>query len=55
MGPSDRRQVQDDASLGEVAFRYEFLDPVQDNRTLRLDQPPLVVGIQGTGGATRLR
>ena len=49
---NDRRQVQEDGSVGQVAATHEVFDPIEDHRALGVDDAPLVVGEQRAGRET---
>ena len=40
----DRRQVQEDRTIAQIATLHEVVDADQDHRTLGVDETPLVVG-----------
>ena len=48
----DRRQVQEDGSVGQVAASHELFDPIKDHGALGVDVAPIVVGEERAGRET---
>ena len=54
-GGSDRRQVQEDTAVGQVVSAHEFVDPIQDDRPLGVDDVPFIVRTERRGPRSRRR